>query len=441
MPLPAPDVHVAITALRTKMTKLSPGAKYLYIRGMVLFENGATDKRQRDLAATVGMPVQALATAQRELIEAGYAAWNPTGSQSATKLGVTTQGQFRHGFALDAGRVRQVRLEATNLKIYIPSRPKEMLKKLLLEESTPALQLPEGMELRYANRLVAAVLMALSDDFGVVWNCSRGRLAELTGLTTGQVTSQVKKLETAGLVRHRIPGINGRDLFSSSPGAILLDLSKKAPLQPRPEHPPVVYRRLPESELQALMAFRKLFGRQRLGPETGRDYLPPEVNSVVDELVRAEYGVGNKSWPEELEGDVAKAIFRVSRWLGSTRQQGFYPHSVYKLSEYASLFLKESGKPGMQDAWRVASLDVENEPDISGGHEKGRIEQCVLRGIFRCYGYSLAREFTGYIRGEFLSDFRYLSSFREWRIVPGPYGNSELYFLRLPSAGQKISQV
>lgn len=437
----APDIHVIITALRMEMRGFSPAAKFLLVRGIGLLEGGVSEDTQRELAAELGMSIRALASAQRDLVDAGYASWKRSGSKSRQHIGITTQGHFRHGFSLDTERVREIRVEATHLQMYVPTYPKEMLKRLILAKSYSAPQLPEGMALRYSNRLLLATLLAHSDDFGVVWNCSRGRLAELTGLGKGQVNSQLKKLEAAGFVRHRIPGINGRDLFSKSPGAILLNISETAPLQPGPECPPVAYLRLSQSELQALKAFRSLFKQRRLTPETGRDYLPPEANAVVDDLVNAEYGVGGKSWPEEWEAEVTRAIFRVSRWLGSARQQGFFAHGVYKLSEYASLFLREPGKLGRKDVLRVVTLGVENEPDISGAHQDACIEQCVLRGIFRFYGHALAREFTGYTQRKFSPEYAYLSFIREWEIVPGPFGSAKLYFLGLPGAGRKISQI
>jgi hypothetical protein len=433
MALAAPDIHVIITALRMEMRGFSPAAKFLLVRGIGLLKDGVSEDTQRDLAAELGMSIRALTSAQRDLVDAGYASWNRSGSKSRQHIGIATQGQFRHGFSLDTERVREIRVEAAHLQMYVPTYPKEMLKRLILARSDSALQLPEGMTLRYSNRLLLAVLLALSDDFGVVWNCSRARLAHLTGLGVGQVNSQLHKLQRAGFIRHSIPGINGRHLFSRSAGAIVLSLTGK-PLF-LPDFRGAEYYRLLQSEFPSLNDFRSLFNLRRLSPETARDYLPHEVNDLVDALVRAEQGVPDRKWPEELEIEVTKAIFNVSQWLGFSRQQGLYAHAIYKVCEYASRFLSAPAELSNSRARSRLTLGIAREPEIAVPQQDSRIEQCVLRAIFRFYGYCIAQQVADFVIQKFPGS--YLARFAlkpDWVVVPGLQGRSDIYVIGLPAA-------
>ncbi|KAF0810992.1 hypothetical protein A167_00024 [Alcanivorax sp. S71-1-4] len=78
------------------------------------------------------------------------------------------------------------------------------------------------------NLYVLALLWALADEMGAIWERGVGEIAQMAGMTRDQANNHLSKLTRMGYIDSRLSGVSGSSLFGRSPGAIFLNPAHSA---------------------------------------------------------------------------------------------------------------------------------------------------------------------------------------------------------------------
>lgn len=337
-----------IEALTAEFPSMSIGAKYLLVRSICVFGDKPSEDTREQLASKIGMPVKALIEAHNELQRLGFAGSSSVPGYSRKGPTVTTQGGFRRGFKLSMetldGWLDGSKMMSTGARIRMVLRmvllwpePVETgavvagMEFNLGSSSHPPL--PEGIRLSFANRLLMGVLLANSDEFGIVWNCSPSKLSKLTGMSRGQVESQLGKLTKAKMISSRAPAAIGDAFFPKLPGGILLNLYPELTEATRPAEPALFTYWTPAYDLGdvvLLLGIAQSARHNRIGLDA-REYVEQALEwrlSHVDGMTKRSI--------EEI-ADQAEDFLAAGLYSGAARR-----FALYKLCEFATQILQKA---------------------------------------------------------------------------------------------------
>lgn len=425
--LPISPFFRALAELHNSANGLTPQAKYLFVRMVYVFGNTPSRDTRQQLAAKMGMSVEALTKAQGELVRKGLATFAQAHSFSRQTLGVTTQGRFRRGFQLTRDALTANASRAVPLQPHPAGRVLEVLHHLLLWQApveaesarqgshlkyaVPAVNLRQKRGLTFQERLLMGVLLAHADEFGIVWDVHLATLATLTGMTKAQVRYQLEKLAKAGLILHRVPGLNGQLFFHQSPGAILLNLNERIIPKKGMELRSVRVVAMEARELQALSGFVL----RKRPPGHPRDSLPLEKLVMVDEVAARVIA----SWRGTEEDEIAlkRGIDLMNRARVYDPRKEDTAYSQYRLCRYAS----ELWRTGIPSISSRDPLVDRIRAEISKPGEDRIKHLAYVAGAVMLYAlaHDLVKQVAARIR----------SASVPLAIFPGPKGSAKVYLV------------
>lgn len=93
----------------------------------------------------------------------------------------------------------------------------------LMLDTCDKYQKKDGQTLQSAQKLLATILVRLSDDFGIVSDITQSQLRAWTGVTSTRLKSILKTLSSIGLIINTIPGLSGAKLFGKKTSIYVLN--------------------------------------------------------------------------------------------------------------------------------------------------------------------------------------------------------------------------
>lgn len=224
-------MFMSVIKVCNRVAGISPEARLLlYFLSRQRAGAGLTVDTLRGL---LGVSERVMSRLRRELLAHGYVVereLDATGEKRERAFllspGFAEMGPVKGGLSPrieDGGEWAHLSGRVLALKFPLPLSPS----KVGAPKKPPSRQ-GSGRLLSASNRLLLAVLFGLADECGVVRRVWPKTIAQLVGMTGGQLRYQLEKLLDLGLIRAIVPGVTGQALFGVSPGAYFLNLSHRA---------------------------------------------------------------------------------------------------------------------------------------------------------------------------------------------------------------------
>lgn len=232
-------MNKGVLALAGHLDGLSPTAKCYLVKSLCMGQQAVGSMSLDELSRLFGLTKQTLIRARKELVlpvkkySGGYLLEEPVllppsnrDARGRPRKGFRVNPAFLNDLPSEGARARVPNVEICHFLISLPvqrlrANPRKLAKGQKLEK--------EDADEKDKNRLSAlnlyflALLWALADDMGAIWERGIGEIGRLAGMTRAQADNQLTKLERLGYVRARVGGVTATRIFGRVSGSILLN--------------------------------------------------------------------------------------------------------------------------------------------------------------------------------------------------------------------------
>lgn len=225
-----------ISVILTELIHVGPKAKLLLLRFMLAYGDTPLRLTTRELARSLGTPLNSISTATSELDAAGFLIRNAVADgRGRPSLEYRLASDQLGKFQLDDGGAGEGH-PLWPLMEYLLREPMALSGEkpppgdhdTAMRKVTQPSRKGAASKLSEPNRMLLLVLLALADNAGVVRARGAGDIARWVGIRGASVHSQVEKLIAMGYIRAAVPGVAGRFLFGKAAGAYFLNLQHPA---------------------------------------------------------------------------------------------------------------------------------------------------------------------------------------------------------------------